>query len=70
MDYCRKCGSEMPKGAKFCPKCGTGVEQNISPVWGFLGLFFMVIGLTTMLGFVGTIIGLLIAVVVIKVVSK
>lgn len=70
MEYCRKCGAEMPNGAKFCPKCGTNVEHNISPVWVFLGLFFMVIGLTTMLGFVGTIIGLLIAVVLIKVVSK
>ena len=23
MPYCKKCGNEIPEGAKFCPKCGT-----------------------------------------------
>ena len=68
--YCRKCGAEMPEDAKFCPKCGAGVEQKINQAWGFVALFLLVLGLTTLFGFVGTIIGLLIAIIVIKVVSK
>ena len=64
MAYCRKCGAEMPEDAKFCSKCGTGVEQKVSLAWGFVGLLLLVLGLTTLFGFVGTIIGLLIAVVV------
>ena len=60
MAYCRKCGAEMPDDAKFCPKCGTGVEQK--PSWGLLivGLLLLTIGLTTLFGVVGTIIGLVI----------
>ena len=26
--YCRKCGAELPEGAKFSSKCGTGVQQT------------------------------------------
>ena len=28
MDVCRRCGSELPGGAKFCPCCGKAVEQS------------------------------------------
>lgn len=51
----------MPDDAKFCPKCGTGDEKKAG--WGTLiaGLFFLVIGLTTLLGVVGTMIGLAIS---------
>lgn len=26
--FCHNCGSEIPQGAKFCPKCGTQVLHN------------------------------------------
>ena len=26
--FCGKCGSELPKGARFCPRCGAPVEGN------------------------------------------
>lgn len=28
MAYCRKCGTELNDGVKFCPKCGEKVEEN------------------------------------------
>jgi uncharacterized RDD family membrane protein YckC len=27
MAYCKKCGAELPKGAQYCPKCGTAVAE-------------------------------------------
>lgn len=35
--YCRKCGKEIPDGAKFCPNCGektddTTVEEKVNSV--------------------------------------
>jgi len=32
MPYCRKCGTELPKGASYCPKCGTAVAMKEAPV--------------------------------------
>ena len=29
MAYCRKCGTELNDGVKFCPKCGEKVEENL-----------------------------------------
>jgi hypothetical protein len=29
MPYCRKCGAELPKDARFCPACGTSVTEPI-----------------------------------------
>lgn len=26
MPQCKKCGSELPEGATYCPKCGAAVE--------------------------------------------
>jgi hypothetical protein len=26
MQYCSKCGTEIPEGSRFCPKCGQPVE--------------------------------------------
>jgi uncharacterized RDD family membrane protein YckC len=31
MAYCKKCGSELPDGAQYCPKCGTPVEAQEAP---------------------------------------
>ncbi|MCW4031713.1 MAG: RDD family protein [Candidatus Bathyarchaeota archaeon] len=28
MTYCRKCGTELVEGAKFCPNCGASVKQR------------------------------------------
>jgi uncharacterized RDD family membrane protein YckC len=36
MPYCKNCGSELPEGATFCPKCGVaveGVERLRLAVW-------------------------------------
>ena len=34
MRYCKKCGNELPEGAKFCSKCGTSTstEAPATPV--------------------------------------
>lgn len=29
--FCTKCGKELPEGAKFCPRCGTGINGIINP---------------------------------------
>ena len=31
MPYCRKCGTELPEEAKFCPVCGTPVTTEETP---------------------------------------
>jgi uncharacterized RDD family membrane protein YckC len=31
MPYCKKCGSELPEGAKYCPVCGTPVVMEETP---------------------------------------
>jgi uncharacterized RDD family membrane protein YckC len=31
MAYCKKCGTELPEGAKFCPVCGTPVTIEAAP---------------------------------------
>jgi uncharacterized RDD family membrane protein YckC len=31
MPYCRKCGSELPTEAKYCPVCGTPVSMEEAP---------------------------------------
>lgn len=32
--YCRKCGAELPEGARFCTSCGCDQQQNVTPVSG------------------------------------
>jgi uncharacterized RDD family membrane protein YckC len=32
MPYCKKCGKELPEGAKYCPVCGTAVSTEEAPV--------------------------------------
>jgi len=38
MAYCKNCGNELPKGAKYCPKCGTAVVEAVPTLtlalWG------------------------------------
>ena len=31
MHYCRKCGTELPEEAKYCPVCGTPVSKEEAP---------------------------------------
>jgi len=31
MPYCRRCGTELPEGASYCPKCGTAVLLEEAP---------------------------------------
>ena len=31
MPYCKKCGNELPEGAKYCPLCGTAVSAGEAP---------------------------------------
>lgn len=65
MAFCKKCGVELPADANFCPACGTPTERKKS--WGTLiiGLLFLTLGLTTLLGLIGTGIALIISVVAI-----
>lgn len=32
MAYCGKCGTQLNEGAKFCPKCGSPVHGDATPV--------------------------------------
>jgi len=32
MPYCKKCGKELPEGAKYCPVCGTSTSTEETPV--------------------------------------
>jgi uncharacterized RDD family membrane protein YckC len=41
MAYCKRCGSELPEGAAFCPKCGTAVEIVIELKLAFWGERFV-----------------------------
>ncbi len=38
MPYCKNCGNELPKGAKYCPKCGAAVAEAVPTLrlalWG------------------------------------
>lgn len=67
MAYCRKCGTKLEDGDKFCTECGTevAITVEVKPGWGTLivGLILMVLGLTTLFGPVGTVIGLVISLV-------
>jgi uncharacterized RDD family membrane protein YckC len=39
---CSKCGSELPEGAGFCPKCGTPVKQTVEqPKLAYWGTRFV-----------------------------
>ena len=67
MDYCRKCGAELLRGAKFCGECGEEVDVKVNKTWLTIGIILLVMGLTTLFGLLGTIIGLLIAVVAIMI---
>ena len=29
MVHCAECGAELPKGARFCPSCGTAVDKIV-----------------------------------------
>lgn len=31
MPYCKKCGKELPEGAKYCPACGTALSTEAAP---------------------------------------
>jgi uncharacterized RDD family membrane protein YckC len=31
MPYCKKCGTELPEGAKYCPVCGTPLTTEAAP---------------------------------------
>lgn len=65
MAFCKKCGVELPADANFCPACGTPTVGKKG--WGTLiiGLLFLTLGLTTLLGLIGTGIALIISVVAI-----
>lgn len=67
MAYCRNCGAKLGDTDKCCAECGTEVTipVEVKPGWGTLsgGLILLVIGLTTLLGPVGLVIGLVISLV-------
>ena len=67
MAYCSECGAELPKNAKSCEKCGKEVKVKAHTPGLVVGIILLVCGLTTLMGPIGTIIGLLIAIVAMKV---
>lgn len=64
MVYCRKCGAEISEDAKQCPKCGAETKEKPGCFMLVVGPSLIVLGLTTLFGVVGTIVGLVIAAVV------
>lgn len=64
MAYCRKCGTEVPEDAKLCSKCGAELAEKPGCFMLAMGPTLIVLGLTTLFGVVGTIVGLVIAAVV------
>jgi uncharacterized RDD family membrane protein YckC len=52
MPYCKNCGSELPEGASFCPKCGAALQPSQLQLanWGerFVAwlIDFIIIGVT------------------------
>jgi hypothetical protein len=67
MAYCRECGAELPENAKSCEKCGKEIKVKAHTPGLVVGIVLLVCGLTTLLGPLGTIIGLLIAIVAMNV---
>jgi uncharacterized RDD family membrane protein YckC len=41
MPQCKNCGSELPEGAQYCPKCGVPVEKGLKPALAFWGERFV-----------------------------
>jgi uncharacterized RDD family membrane protein YckC len=41
MPSCKKCGSELPEGAAYCPKCGTPIEHVAELKLAFWGERFV-----------------------------
>lgn len=67
MAYCSNCGAKLPENAKSCEKCGTEIKVKAHTPGLIVGIVLLVCGLTTLLGPIGTIIGLLIAIVAMNV---
>lgn len=65
MAYCRKCGAEISEEAKYCPKCGAETKDKPGCFMLVVGPTLIVLGLTTLFGIVGTVVGLAIAFVMI-----
>lgn len=69
MAYCRKCGTELSEEAKQCPKCGAETKEKPGCFMLAIGPLLVVLGLTVLFGWIGTIIGLVIAVILLLVYS-
>lgn len=41
MPYCKNCGTELPEGASYCPRCGTQVEIEVGPTLAYWGERFV-----------------------------
>ena len=41
MTNCKNCGSDLPEGAGFCPKCGTAVQAVVQPKLAYWGTRFV-----------------------------
>ena len=68
--HCVKCGTEVPVGGSFCPKCGTALENAAEPIndraqpqqspakpskrMGCLKLILIGFGVFVLLGFIGS----------------
>jgi uncharacterized RDD family membrane protein YckC len=41
MPYCKNCGSELPEGASYCPKCGTPAKPAVEVKLAYWGERFV-----------------------------
>ena len=53
MTFCIKCGSKLPKGSQFCPKCGAsiilGVKEEIKDYSGSGGTLILIGGIISVI---------------------
>ncbi|KXB05010.1 hypothetical protein AKJ50_01800 [candidate division MSBL1 archaeon SCGC-AAA382A13] len=42
--YCRECGTETDRDAKFCSECGARMKVEVSDLWYLVSVFLAIVG--------------------------